>query len=215
MVVTIACVAPGLRNARAAAAKIAARLPRACMEAFSLAGYLAAPDPPGRVVLCPEGRSLGGDLAFLALVAERLLWPSPSTGFRDAIGGIRAHPAPPRSAAAAPARSHRRTTGVAAALLLEGTVDLARVRAALAAGSPHDWIVESARRVRLSARERQALARRGIRWASLDPVGVVALYANPALARMRARWKGHLPKGTKVWIREPGAATASSRRPPR
>lgn len=169
------------------------------MAPFSEASYLAAPAAPRRIVLCPPGVSVAGDLAFLERVAARLLWPAPPARMADAIGGIRGEemPAPPRSRGAS--AGPRRARGPA--LLLEGTVDAARARAALRASPTRDWIVESAVRVRLTTLALSLLAREGVRWTTLDPIVVVALYASPELARRRAAWRGLLPQGTPVWAR--------------
>jgi hypothetical protein len=43
------------------------------------------------------------------------------------------------------------------------------------------------------------LRRLGIRWATLEPVEVIALVASPALARARAKWARLLPGGTPTW----------------
>ncbi len=203
MAFDVACLAPDSRRARAASRAIAERLRGPGVAAYSLGGYADAPGAPRRVVLCPAGRSVPVDLAFLKLASRRLLWPAPHDGFRDAIGGIRPHPRGPRPAGARARRAARPATGgLAAALLLEGPVGPDRVRAALAAASTRHWIVESARLVRLPARLHAALERRGIRWSTLEPIEVVALYASPALARARAKWKALLPDRTPVWIRD-------------
>jgi hypothetical protein len=93
---------------------------------------------------------------------------------------------------------------MSAALLLEGPVDRARARAALAASPggaerPRDWIVESARHVRLSGPLLGALARAGVRWSALEPVEVAAVYAASAVARSLRR-RTWLPARTPVWI---------------
>ena len=195
---TIACVAPGRRSALSAARRVSASLPKVRIEAFSLAAYLAAEDAPDRIVLCPAGLSADADLRFLGLAAGRLLWPGPPRGLRGAIGGIRPHGERPRRAEAPSRRGAG--TGPRAALLLEGRVGEPRARAALAASGPRDWIVESARHVRLPARLYRTLAREGIRWSALEPIELVGLYATPALARARGKWKALLPPRTRVWI---------------
>ena len=90
-----------------------------------------------------------------------------------------------------------------AALLLEGRVDPARMRAVLASASgvPRDWIVESPCHVALSATWARTLARAGVRLSTLEPVELVAVYAAPALARASARWRRLLPPRTAVWIK--------------
>ena len=197
---TIACVAGAARQAKSLAAGVTALAPGARVEAFSMAGYLAADRPPSRVVLCPPGRSVAADLGFLSLATRRLLWSAPAPGLEQAIGGLRtsADPARPFRERARPSAT---PGGPVAALLLEGEVDLARARAALAASAPRLWIVETPGRVRLSDRQLASLARRGVRWSALEPVGVVALYATPALARAEASWRRLLPPRTPVWIR--------------
>jgi hypothetical protein len=47
------------------------------------------------------------------------------------------------------------------------------------------------------------LAQVGIRWSALLPIELVALYATPALARARRKWKALLPARTRVWIAAP------------
>ena len=192
----IACVAPAVRRAKALSRSLAAFLPGKRLEAFSVASYLAALAPPSRIVLCPPGLSIPRDLEFLSRAARRLLWPAPPARFRQAIGGLRGTDGPAR-----PAGRRAASGAPSAVLLLEGEVDLARARAALAAPGPRDWIVESPGRVRLSQRQLDRLARSGIRWSALEPVTVVALYATPALARARERWKRLLPGATRVWVR--------------
>jgi hypothetical protein len=211
MAVTIACVAPGRRSAVGAADVLAASLPKARVEAFSLAGYLAAKRAPHRIVLCPAGLSTAADLRFLGLAVERLLWPAPPRGLRAAIGGIRPHGDPRREHAPSRSEAQRAVPGrVASALLLEGRVGASRALSALAASGPRDWIVESARHVRMPARLHRTLARAGIRWSALEPIELVALYARPALARARGKWKALLPARTRVWIAAPRRAGRAS-----
>jgi len=199
---TIACVGPAGRPARALAGRVAERVAPERAEAFSLPGYLAAAEPPSRVVLCPRGASVAGDLEFLAQAAARLLWPAPTARFQQAIGGLRNTDGPSRPAGrrAGAARTPR---GLLAALLLEGEVGPARARAALAASGPREWIVERPGRVRLSRIELERLARAGIRWSALEPVALVAVSATPALARARDRWRRLLPPATRLWVRDP------------
>jgi hypothetical protein len=197
MAARIVCLSPSGRLAPAVAQRIGAESGPARIEALSLSGYLAAPRPPRRIVLCPAGRSLPADLRFLRRVAQRLLWPPPPAGFADAIAGIR----PPATAAAR--RSGRPTVArapIAAALLLEGPVGPDRVRRALAAAGPRDWIVESPRSVLIPERSLARLARAGVRWSALEPVEVVGLFASPALARARARWAELLPRRSTTWV---------------
>jgi hypothetical protein len=196
----VVCIAPAGRLSRGAAAEIAAGLPGVSLTARSLSGYLDAPRDGNRILLCPAGRSLEDDLAFLRRTARRLLWPAPSPDFRAAIGGLRTRSAQPQAEAASrPLR--RRGHGLAAALLLEGPVGPQRARAALASAAPRDWIVESPRHVRLSAELDRALERAGVRLSALEPVEVVALFASVALARAAGRWKSWFPPKTPVWIR--------------
>ena len=204
MAMTIACVAPGRRSAISAAGTVAARLPNARVEAFSLASYLAAAHAPDRIVLCPAGLSTAADLRFLDLAAQRLLWPSPPRGLRAAIGGIRPHGGRPRRAQAQSRRdAEKAAPGSASALLLEGRVGPSRALSALAASGPRDWIVESARHVQIPARLHRKIAQGGIRWSALEPIALVALYATPALARAHRKWKALLPAQTRVWIATP------------
>ena len=201
MAMAIACVAPGRRSALSAADTVAASLPKAHVEAFSLAGYLAAARAPHRIVLCPAGLSTSADLRFLGLAAKRLLWPAPPAGLRAAIGGIRPHGDRPRRAEAQFRKDAQKAVpGRTSALLLEGRVSPSRALSALAASGPRDWIVESARHVRISARLHRTLAQGDIRWSALEPIELVALHATPALARARGKWKKLLPARTRVWI---------------
>lgn len=197
---TIACVAPAGRPAKALAAGVAGLVGGERVEAFSLAGYLGAPAPASRIVLCPAGASVAADLEFLALAAGRLLWPAPPARLHQAIGGLRTKDGPARPAARRAA--FRPAGGLVTALLLEGEVGVARARAAFAASGPRDWVVESPGRVRLTRRELDRLARAGVRWLALEPIELVALYATPALARARSRWQEILPPATRVWLRK-------------
>jgi hypothetical protein len=197
---TIACVAPGRRSALSAADGVSASLPKARLEAFSLAGYLASANAPDRIILCPAGESTAADLRFLGLAVERLLWPGPPRGLRAAIGGIRPHGEGPRRAEAPRKGAEATAPATTSALLLEGLVGPARALSALAATGPRDWIVESTRHVRISAGLHRRLARNGVRWSALEPIELVALYATPALARARGKWKALLPPRTRVWI---------------
>jgi hypothetical protein len=198
MEATIACVAPDGRRAKALADGVASRVPGQRVAAFSMAGYLAAEAPASRVVLCPKGLSVAEDLAFLALAAGRLLWPAPPARLAQAIGGLRNAEGPRAARRRAPAG--RTPGGLTAALLLEGLVDPARARAALAATGPRDWIVETPGRVHLSRGQLDRLARSGVRWSALEPITLVALYATPELAR--AQWKRLLPSETLLWVRD-------------
>lgn len=195
----VVCIAPAGRLSRRATDAIASEIPGVSLVTRSIEGYLASDGDGRRIVLCPAGRSIQSDLAFLRRVAGRLLWPSPSADLRDAIGGLRAVASPATSRSARPPR--RSASGVVAALLLEGRVDAARARAVLESSPLRDWIVETPRHVRLPERLGAALARAGVRWSALEPVEVVALFARPELLRARARWRTLLGRGTPVWVR--------------
>lgn len=197
----IACVAETVRTASRLAPAVGERAGGAPVEPFSLTGYLAVPDPPRRVVLCPAGSSVLRDVRFLERAARRLLWPAPPARLADAIGGIRAEGSAPDSPPASPRRASRARGGGGPALLLEGVVDAPRARAALRRSATRHWIVETPGRVRLTERELAALAREGVRWAVLEPVTLVAVCAAPALARAARRWRALLPPRTSVWIR--------------
>jgi hypothetical protein len=86
----VALLAPTVRMASVLADSVNERLPGAALVPFTLASYLRAENPPSRVVLCPPGRSVAGDVAFLRGVAGRLLWPAPPARIAEAIEGIRA-----------------------------------------------------------------------------------------------------------------------------
>ena len=130
-------------------------------------------DEPGRLVLRIAGT------AYPAVFA--------------AVAGLRApHRRPRRLRPAAPARP---SGGLPSALLLEGPVDAARARAALRS-APRDWIVESARHVRLGGPSLAALAREGVAWSALEPVELLAVYAPES-----PRGDLGLPPGTPIWIR--------------
>lgn len=201
MAVPIPCLASDVRLARAAAKQMAARLPHAVLEPSSLAGYLARPQGPGRIVLCAAGRSPEKDLAFLRTAARQLLWAAPPRDFQDAIGGLRTRDARPRRAAEPEADPG--ADGLAAALLLEGKVGPARARTALRASTARHWIVESPRHVRISERLHRSLEKAGVRWSALEPIEVVALYLSARLAKRRDAWKAFLPPRTTVWVRSP------------
>ena len=109
------------------------------------------------------------------------MWPAPSSDFRDAIAGLRTETARPRLARLRDAPPDAGDT--VAALLLEGRVGPARMRALLASGGPREWIAESPGHVELPSRWADRLARAGVRWSALEPVELVALTPRPALAR--------------------------------
>jgi hypothetical protein len=202
----VVCIAPGGRLSRANRDAIAARLPGAELAIRSISGYCATPEVGSRILICPAGSSVSRDLVFLRRAAERLLWPAPPADFRDAIAGLRTEAARPRVARLREAPPEAGDT--VAALLLEGRVGPARMRALLASGGPREWIVESPGHVELPSRWARQLARAGVRWSALEPVELVAVYAAPALSRLSARWKRLLPPRTPVWLRP-------SSRPPR
>ncbi len=197
----IVCIAPGGRLARADEAALAARLPGVALSVRSLSAYCAAHSAESRILICPVGASASRDLAFLRRVIGRLLWPAASADFRDAIAGLRAPHSRPRSVRFRQARPRGGDT--VAALLLEGRVDPARMRAVLASASgvPRDWIVESPCHVALSTHWARTLARAGVRLSTLEPVELIAVYAAPALGRTAARWRRLLPPRTPVWTK--------------
>lgn len=184
-------VAVGPSRPPAAAAR-QIRLPTAAR--YALDEYLESA-APRRVVLCPSGRDLDEDLAFLRAARERLLWPPPPRTIADAIDGLLSdtHGEPLAR------RARRRGPRSSRALLLEGEVTSARAAAALA--SPERlWIVENVGRVRLDARELARFAREGVRWAALDPVVLEGLLASPRLARARARFQRWIGGRVPVWV---------------
>lgn len=197
----IAIVAPTLSRAQTAAALLARR-GRPGAVPFSLAGYLASVRAPGRVVLCPAGRSVVGDIAFLRRVRERILWKAPTEVLYEAIAGMLGSPETPippdPSRASSTAKARR---GIDTALLLEGTVDSRRARALLT-GDTRLWIVENARKVRVDSRLMERLRARGVRWFTLEPVTVVGVLASADFAGERRRWRKLLPPRTPVWRRE-------------
>jgi hypothetical protein len=193
----IALVGPDVMIARALRTAVAARLPGARLEPFSLARLARDPNAPLRTVLCPSGTSLAADLEFLRSARRKVLWPTPGADLWGAIAGLRgAHDTAPRGARPpAPGRSGRRT-----ALLLEGNVTFDRAQNAASSGAPRDWIVERVQRVRIGESGLQELRRLGIRWSVLEPVEVVALSASASLARARHLWAKLLPSNVRVWV---------------
>jgi hypothetical protein len=177
-------------------------IPCAPLKRLSLAEYLCARSAPDRVVLCPQGRSLDADLAFLQAAKSRLLWPLPPADIADAIAGLvtEKEDAAAATSAVEPARKPARPRArgpLHAALLLEGFVT--RERADRALGSPlRLWIVESVRCVSLPEADLEDLARKGVRWAALRPVELAGLAASLALARARSRWPRSM-RGKPVW----------------
>lgn len=194
----VAFLAPTVRMASVLAEGSSEELPGATPVPLTLARYLRVENPPRRVVLCPAGRSVARDLAFLRAVAARLLWPAPPARVAEAIDGIRAGDDAPLPASAGRRRPESGRSGPA--LLLEGTVDAVRARAALRGSRTRDWIVESAARVRLSERSLARLADEGVRWSVLAPVVVDGVCASRELARARRSWRALLPPRTPVWI---------------
>lgn len=185
-------MSPTAARAREAARSLAGYLSVSGVRPVSLRSFLAA-GASLPAVLCPSGRSVGEDLAFLREVRERALWELPDSIVHAAIAGLLGSPTD-----AAPARGAR-ARGGGLALLLEGSVGWTRARAALRSDA-RVWVVESAGQARLSRRRLEELERRGVRWAVLRPVVVVALAASPRLARARPRWKNLLPAKTPVWV---------------
>jgi hypothetical protein len=190
----VAILAATAAEAASAAREVGRRLPGVALAPASLDGYLRSADAPGRVVLCVTGKTAAAARAFLRRATERLLWPAPATDLLDAIAGLRSASAPrpaPRPGSAR--RGH--FGGPRSALLLEGPVDARRARAALRS-VPRDWIVESARHVRVGTSELAALARAGVAWSALAPIELVAVCTVAPLPRGLG-----LPAGTPVWIR--------------
>jgi hypothetical protein len=189
-------LSPTAAAARDSGRFIARRLAGARLVPASLKTYARDRRAPLQVVLCPVGGRVEDDLRFLREARRAILWPPPAAEVWSAIAGLRgSHDSPPERAAVARDRSGRRS-----ALLLEGDVTLDRARQAAASGAPRDWIVERVQRVRIASEGLEELRRLGIRWATLEPVEVVALAASPALARRRDLWARLLPEGVPVWI---------------
>lgn len=202
----VAAVAPTRASAKSAATLLTRRLGRP-VAAYSLAGYLASAGAPGRIVLCPSGRSLERDIDFLRAARERVLWTSPDEIVLSAIEGLLGS----LPSAGARGRSRpRRSREARTALLLEGEVTPERARAALASDA-RLWIVEHPRAVRVGRPLLNRLRRMGVSWSALDPVIVVAVLAPPRLAAARSRWRGLLPVGTPLWIRSEGRRRAGGR----
>jgi hypothetical protein len=194
----IAIIAESLPAARAAARRLAARaLSIAPLTPCTPASYLRREAAPSRVVLCAPA---DGTAEFLRDCAARLLWPPPPADLHRAIAGIRSGADAPLRPRRPPSRPRRRR--LLAARLLEGRVDRRRAAAALGAGRPLDWIVESPRHVRLSGRELDALAQSGVRWSALEPVELVAVYGPAGLARSRRWAKGFA--GVPFWTSADG-----------
>jgi hypothetical protein len=193
----IALLGPQANVSRALRAAVAARLPGARLESYSLDQYVSNPEAPLRAVLCPFGGSVAEEIEFLRQVRRRALWPIPGADLWGAIAGLRgSHDAAPRSARPPPpTRAGRRT-----ALLLEGAVTFDRARLAVSSGAPRDWVVEKVQRVRIEPRGLDQIRRLGIRWAVLDPVEVIGLAASDSLAKARRLWAKWLPSDVPVWV---------------
>ena len=184
-------VSPTLRRARSAIQTLSQRLDGP-LEPATLAKVLDRVRAVS-VILCPEGKDLAQDLAFLRQARDQLLWGAPDEDLHAAITGLRGEhddPVPPRGRKSK--AGNRRL-----ALLLEGPVRANRARGALASDA-RVWIVETPFAVRLSARERRRLAQAGVVWHALAPIEVRALVASRKLARARSRWRDLLPSRTKV-----------------
>jgi hypothetical protein len=195
----IAVIAETLAAARAAARRLAGSAALAPLTAWTPASYLRREAAPSRVVLCAPGDGAESAAAFLRDCAARLLWPPPPADLHHAIEGIRAEMRAPPGPRRRPAPARRRFSS---ARLLEGRVDRRRAAAALGAGRPLDWIVESPRHVRLTSEELDALAASGVRWSALDPVELVGVYGPASLGRTRRAWSAGFPKGVTVWRAE-------------
>lgn len=192
----IGLVAPTAAVARARRSQLSPRLADIRVVPLSLDAFLADAGAPGRIVLCPEGRNVARDLAFLRTVHERALWPPPDAELAGAIAGLRgSHDAVPHRVDSLPGRRGRQS-----ALLLEHEVTLARARLAASSGAPRDWIVERAQSVRIGAAGLGELRRLGIRWSVLDPIEVIAVAASADLACAKARWSRWLPAETPLWV---------------
>lgn len=191
----IALVGPTAAVARAFAPRLARLLPDAALSAFSLDRFLSDRRAPARIVLCPAGRSLRDDVAFLEDARRRALWPRPGGELAGAIAGLRGSHDEQHAGPAPPPAGRGRTT----ALLLEGDVTSARAERAAASGAPREWIVERVQSVRIPPARLEELRRLGIRWSALEPVEVIALAASPRLARAPSRWASRLPAGVPVW----------------
>jgi hypothetical protein len=191
----IALVARTAAAARAAAFTVAYQEAGRRLLPISLSRYASDLQAPLQVVLCPPGRSVEDDLAFLREARRIFLWPPPAAEIWSAIAGLRgSHEPPPTAAAPSPRAARRR-----AALLLEGDVTLDRARRAASSGAPRDWIVERVQRVRISPKGLGELRRLGVRWSVLEPVRVLAIAASNALIRARVRWARLLPPDVAAW----------------
>lgn len=201
----IAVVSPTAAVARAFTSRLAGFLPHDELAAYSLDRFLSDRRAPARIVLCPAGRSVREDVAFLEDARRRALWTRPGGELAGAIAGLRGAHDERHAGPAPPPAGRGRTT---AALLLEGDVTRARAGMAAASGAPRQWIVERVQSVRISPAGLEELRRLGIRWSALEPVEVIALAASPELARAPSRWASRLPSGVPVWT-----SSAAGRRP--
>ena len=182
----LAVVAPDSGRAREAAERLAPRLGSHELRPYSLPRFRALREAPLSILLAPAGKSPEADREFFEAVRAQILWSAPPRDVYDAIAGVRTD---------LPSRSSRRgggSGGPAAALLLEGEVDAARARAALASAARH-WIVERAARVRLTSEDLAALAEHGVTWSAFEPVVLVGIASVKTIA------KGLFPRGTKIW----------------
>ncbi|HEX5134111.1 MAG TPA: hypothetical protein VFW81_01855, partial [Thermoanaerobaculia bacterium] len=99
----IALVAPTASAARAATSVGASRVPELRLRPFSLSRYASDLEAPLQVVLCPPGRSVEADLAFLREARRIFLWPPPAAEIWSAIAGLRgSHDDPPTATTASP-----------------------------------------------------------------------------------------------------------------
>lgn len=205
-----AIVGPTLAVARAFATRLARLLPEADLSAFSLDSFLSDRRAPARIVLCPAGRTVRDDVAFLDDARRRALWPRPGGELAGAIAGLRGSHNEQQAGPAPPPAGRGRTT----ALLLEGDVTPARAERAAASGAPRQWIVERVQRVRIPPAGLDELRRLGIRWSALEPVEVIAVAASPELARAPLRWASRLPARVRVWTSSAAARLPKRRRRP-
>lgn len=191
----IAVVGPTAAVAGTFADWLAGRLPEAELVAFSLDRFLSDRRAPARIVLCPAGRTVRDDVAFLDDARRRALWPRPGGELSGAIAGLRGSHDERPTPAAPPSAGRGRTT----ALLLEGDVTPARAEKAAGSGAPRQWIVERVQSVRIRPAGLEKLRRLGIRLSVLEPVEVIAVAASPELAQAPSRWASRLPAGVPVW----------------
>ena len=192
---SLALVAPTAAVARRLRPLAAARFPGARLVPVTLGRFARDEQAPVRVVLCPSGESVEADFEFLRRTRRSILWPPPAEEIWNAIAGLRGS----HDAAPAGANPTSRGRGRRSALLLEGVVTARRARKAAASGAPRDWIVERVQRVRIGSQGLDELTRLGVRWATLEPVEVVALVATRELVRIRPRWAKWLPPDVAVW----------------